>query len=227
MDHRWGFEEADDVDERGEEPAAGELLTGADADGVVTVSVDDAANVRSVHLGAGWEDDAVRRGLGVKVVDAMTGATIRAMAKQAERIEPGAAEPAPASASKPPEQDSPLTTEDVMRLLHEVARDLGQFRQRLSAVVDETVTVASGGGHVTVSGRRQQVGDVSIDQDWLYRTRASEVESELRDALTAFRARSAPGELAPQSNAISELRSLVSDPQAMVRRIRQRNGSRR
>jgi hypothetical protein len=78
---------------------------------------------------------------------------------------------------------------------------------------------------VTVSGRRQQVGDVSIDQDWLYRTRASGVESELLDALTAFRARSTPGELAPQSNAISELRSLVSDPQAMVRRIRQRNGS--
>jgi len=218
MNRNWGFEEEDDP---GDSPVDEELLTGADADGIVTVAVDDAADVRSVRLGDGWQGNEVRRGLGARVVEAMSAATARAMAKQAERID----ELVPAAATPPVEQ-TPLTTEHVMRLLHEVTRDLSQFQQRLSTVVDESVTVASGGGHVTVSGRRRQVGDVAIDQDWLYGARAPEVESELRDALTSFCARSSLGELAggPQSGAISELMALVADPGAMVRRIGQRNG---
>jgi hypothetical protein len=111
-----------------------------------------------------------------------------------------------------------------MRLLEAVSDDLAQFRRRLSTITDRAVTEDSGGGHVTVSGRQGRVTDVSIDQDWLYGTRASEIESELRDALTRFGAASSPGELAqgPRSSAIDELLALVSDPRAMVRRIRQR-----
>jgi hypothetical protein len=41
MDHSWGFEEPDEDDARADEPAAAEEpLTGADADGIVTVIVD-------------------------------------------------------------------------------------------------------------------------------------------------------------------------------------------
>jgi DNA-binding protein YbaB len=219
MERSWGFEEAEDVDEPAE-PAADEPLSGADAGGVVTVTVDDTAAVVSVLLGDGWQDATVRRGLGARVVEALTAATARVMAKKAERI----GEPAP-RVSVSPDQDGPLTTAEVMRLMDAVSRDLAQFRQRLSAVADETVTATSGGGHVTVSGRRRQAGDVSVDQDWLYGARASEVESELRDALTTFAGRSSPGELAqgPKSAAISELLALVSDPQAMVHRLRRRS----
>lgn len=223
----WGFEEADEDDARADEPVTEEEpLTGADADGIVTVTVDDAAGVRSVRLGGGWQDNAVRRGLGTRVVDAMTAATTRAIARTVERAEVADDEPVPV-ASKPEEPVTPITADDVMRLLHTVSTDLSQFRQRLSAVVDETVTVTSAGGHATVSGRQGRVGVVSLDQDWLYGARASEVESELRDALTAFRAASSPGELAagPRSSAISELLSIVSDPQTMVRRIRLRSAS--
>lgn len=223
MNHSWGFEEADEDDARVDAPVTEEEpLTGADADGIVTVTVDDTAAVRSVRLGDGWQDNAVRRGLGARVVDAMTAATVRAIARNAERADD---EPAPPPAAA--KQDGPITADHVMRLLHTVSTDLSQFRQRLSAVVDETVTVTSAGGHVTVSGRQGRTGDVSLDQDWLYGARASEVESELREALTAFRAASSPGELAegPQSSAIGELMSLVSDPDAMVRRIRLRSAS--
>jgi DNA-binding protein YbaB len=215
MERSWGFEEAEEVDQP-VEPAA-EPLNGADAGGVVTVTVDDTAAVLSVRLGDGWQDATVRRGLGARVVDAMTAATARVMAKQAQRID----EPTP----RLQDQDSPLTTADVMRLMHAVSRDLAQFRERLSAVADETVTATSGGGHVTVSGRRRQVGDVSIDQDWLYGARASEVESELRDALATFASRLPPNELSqgPKSPAISELLALVSDPQTMVHRLRRRS----
>lgn len=187
------------------------LSVGEDADGIVTVTVDDAANVVSVKVVDVWEDAAARRALGAKVVEAVRAATARALAKQA-------GQPASAPAVRPSVDESPLTSANVLRLLHEVSTDLDEFRQRISTAA-EPVTVTSGGGHVTVSGRRRQVSDVSIDQDWLYRALVPEVESELREALTAFGTRSA-GELVPESGAISELRALVSDPEAMVRRIR-------
>ena len=219
MERSWGFEEAEDVDEPAE-PAADDVLSGTDAGGVVTVTVDDTAAVVAVRLGDSWQDATVRRGLGARVIEAMTAATAQVMAKQAERIgEPTARVPAS------PDQESPLTTAEVMRLMDTVSRDLDQFRQRLSAVADETVTATSGGGHVTVSGRGRQAGDVSIDQDWLYGARVSEVESELRDALTTFAGKSSPGELTqgPKSTAISELLALVSDPRTMVDRLRRRS----
>jgi hypothetical protein len=58
-DGGWGFEEDDDEPDNG--PVNEELLTGADADGIVTVTVDDAADVRAVRLGDGWQGNEVRR----------------------------------------------------------------------------------------------------------------------------------------------------------------------
>jgi len=160
----WGFE--DDDDEPAEQPADEEPLTGQDVDEIVTIGVDDAGTVRSVRLADGWQDE-FRRSLGVKVVEALTAATTRAMAKQTGRPE--------TPATLKPTQDSPLTSDDVLQLLHAVSADLDRFRRRLSAVADEPLRVTSGGGHVTVAGRRRQVADVSMDQDWLYGARASEV----------------------------------------------------
>jgi hypothetical protein len=205
----WGFEEDDEPDPR---PAAGdELLTGSDAGGIVTVAVDDAGGVRTVRLGAGWQETDTRRGLGGKVVEAMIAATAHVIAQKTG--------PAPQPVAA--QQEGPITAEDVLRVLHAVSVDLTRFRERLSAVADETVRVASGGGHVTVAGRQRQVSDVVIDQDWLYGARASEVESELRDALAAFGDRSSPKEVVPRGDAIGELLGMVADPRAMVRRLRE------
>jgi hypothetical protein len=238
MDGGWGFGEGDDPDERDARfsvfepddlPGTGtgdDELTGRDADGVVTVAVDDAAEVVSIRLADTWQDDDVRRVLGAKVVEAVIAATAVAVAERAARLDEQSGQPAspwtPPAVPGRPDDDRPITREDALRLLHRVSADLAEFRQRWSAVADRMVSVTSRGGHVTVSGRQRQIGDVSIDQDWLYRARASEVETELCEALRAFAAESSTGGLSrgPDSGAISELLALVADPAATIRRIR-------
>jgi hypothetical protein len=236
MDRGWGFEEADDYEgpsifgeQDGEAATAAggdeDLATGADPDGVVTIAVDDDADVVSVRLAGNWQDEAIRRVLAAKVVEAMSAATAQAVARRAQQIDAQAGEPVTAPV-RPQAEESPITMEDALRRVHQVSADLAQFEQRLSATVEQAVTAESGGGHVSVSGQGRQIGEVSLDQAWLFRARVSEVESELRDALATFGARSSLGELSqgPRSSAISELLALVADPGAMARRIKQGSG---
>lgn len=232
----WGFEEDDEVEDvRRGTPAPEEStddtepLSGQDTRGVVTITVTETAAITAVRLAPDWRDRAEARELGSLVREAANNATAAAVAYQAQRVdiraEVAAGTVVPPRASQPPEEEPPLTREDVRRLLDAVTADLAQFKVRLSTVVDQTVRADSAGEHVTVSGRQGQVLDVSLDVSWLFTARESEIENEVRDALTRFADRSTPGELArgPQSGAITELMGLVSDPQAMVRRIRKRN----
>jgi DNA-binding protein YbaB len=231
----WGFEEDDEAEDvRRGTPAEESTddtgpLSGQDARGVVTITVTEAAAITSVRLARDWRDRGEPRELGGLVREAANNATASAVATRAQQVdiraEVEAGTAGPARTSQPSEEERPITREDARRLLDAVTADLTQFRQRMSAVVDEMVREDSAGEHVTVSGRRGQVMDVSLDVSWLFTARESEIESELRDALTRFADRSTPGELAqgPQSSAISELMALVSDPQAMVRRIAMRN----
>ena len=232
MGPTWGFDEAEDeydpLRESAEEPEE-ELLTGKDSDAVVTVEVTDTADLVSVGIAAEWRETTDARNLGTKVVEAMNNATAAALAKQSESIDMSAAETVgtetPSTASQANEDERPFTMQDASRLLRAVRADLAQFKNQLSAVRNQTVTVESGGGHVTVSGMRRQVGSVSLDQAWLHGAAESEIESELRDGLASFIAKSTPDEQlrqGPQSSAISELQALVADPQAMIRRINQR-----
>jgi len=232
----WGFEEDDEVEDvRRSTPAPEEStddtdpLSGQDARGVVTIAVTETAAITSVRLSPDWRDRAEARDLGSLVREAANNATAAAVAYQAQRIdiraEVAAGTGVPPRASQPPEEETPLTREDVRRLLDAVTADLAQFKSRVSTVVDQTVQTESAGEHVTVSGRQGQVLDVSLDVSWLFMARESEIENEVRDALTRFADRSTPGDLArgPQSSAINELMGLVSNPQAMVRRISRRH----
>lgn len=233
----WGFEEDDEVEDvRRSTPVPEEStddtdpLSGQDTRGAVTITVTEAAAITSVRLAPDWRERAEARELGSLVREAANNATAAAVANQAQQVdiraevEAGTAAPPRASTSLE-EEERPLTREDVRRLLDAVTADLAQFKERLSTVVDQTVRVDSAGEHVSVSGRQGQVLDVSLDVSWLFMARESEIESEVRDALTRFADRSTPGELGrgPQSAAITELMQLVSNPQAMVRRISRRN----
>lgn len=232
----WGFEEDDEVEAvRRSTPDEStddtDPLSGQDARGAVTITVTDTAAIASVRLAPEWRELAEARELGSLVREAANNATAAAVAYQAQRVdiraEVAAGTVAPPRASQPPEEEEPpLTREDVRRLLDAVTADLAQFKVQLSTVVDQTVQADSAGEHVTVSGRQGQVLDVSLDVSWLFTARESEIENEVRDALTRLADRSTPGELSrgPQSGAINELMQLVSDPQAMVRRISRRNG---
>lgn len=232
MGPTWGFDgdedEYDPLRQDAAEPEE-ELLTGKDSDAVVTVEVTDTADLVSVSISPEWRESTDTRNLGTKVVEAMNNATAAALAKQAESIDLRAAETvgttAPPTTSQSTEDERPFTMEDASRLLRAVTTDLAQFKKQLSTVRNQTVTVESGGGHVTVSGMRRQVGSVSFDQTWLHSAAESEIESELREGLASFIAKSTPDEelaQGPQSSAINELRALVADPQALIRRIKQR-----
>lgn len=234
MDSTWGFEEDDEeseveveADEQAEEP-----LLGKDPDEIVTIAVTDTADVLSVHIDEQWRERVEAHLLGGKVVEAMNAATIIALARQSEQVDMTGSESAgttpPPETSESIEDERPITMEDAMRLLHAVKSDLATFTHQLSAVRNRAVAVESGGDHVTVSGARRQVATVELDQTWLHSAPNSEIESETRDALTAFITKSTPDEQltqGPQSSAITELKALVADPQTLIRRINKRSTS--
>ncbi len=236
MNIRWGFEEDDEWDDQNVDESTTETdqpLTGQDRDGIVTVAVNDAAEVVSVSLARDWKSSVDPRGLHANVLAAMNAATMQALAKQVEQIDmtgqPSAGTGTPRATSERRQglDDTPITKEDAIRLVDAATADLERYLAQASAIIDASVTTTSAGGHVSVSGRQRQVLDVSIDVSWAGSVRYSEIESELLDALTGFSARSSLGELAqgPQSAAITELMTLASDPQALVRRIRQSHQS--
>lgn len=233
MNIKWGFEEGDEwEDQNAEEPPAeiDDSLTGRDPAGIVTVAVTDAGEYVSVKLTRDWKNSVDPRALNTSVLAAMNAATMRALAKQIEQIDMTGRTPegtAGTPATSDPHQGlgptSPLTKEDAIRLVDAATADLERYLRQASTIVDVPVTATSAGGHVTVSGRRRQVLDVSIDVNWAGSVRYSEIESELLDAVTGFSARSSLGELAlgPQSAAIDELMALASDPQSLISKIRQ------
>ncbi|MQA64094.1 MAG: hypothetical protein GEU86_22160 [Actinophytocola sp.] len=232
MNIRWGFEEDDewdDPDGEGESTTeSDESITGQDRDGIVTVAVNEAGDVVSVRLAGDWKNSVDPRALHTSVVDATNAATMHALAVQVEQVDmtgqPESGTGVQSSTSEYSERgDSmPITKEDAMRLVDTASADLERYLTQASTIIDAPVTTTSAGGHVTVSGRQRQVLDVSIDTNWVGDVRYTEIESELLDALTGFSTQSSLGELAqgPQSAAITELMSLASDPQALVRRIR-------
>ncbi|OKI30336.1 hypothetical protein A6A25_29195 [Saccharothrix sp. CB00851] len=218
----FGFEEGDEEDHRPrrtQEAAAdvADVLRGSDSGGVVTVTVDDSADVLSVTLASQWKQAVDPRALGSTVTSAMNAATMQALAKQVER--PVAEEP-PAPPVPPP--DGPrITLAEATRLMDAVTSDLEHFKRQVTEVVARPVTGESRGGHVRGTAQSGQVLDIAVDPAWAHTARTSELEQELLEVLRALRARSAPADLArgPQSPAIAELTALVSDPNTLLRRV--------
>jgi hypothetical protein len=231
-DHRWGFEEADDWEDLAPSPPrsangsangsaddSAEALTGQDPDGVVTVAVGPDAGVLSVTLAENWRGLVDPRALHHSVRAAANNATMQALASRVQAEPPPQAPQSVAPAG--PAGNAPITREDALRLMAAVDAELADFSRQLSAVADQRVTAESAGRHVSGSALRGQVVDVSIDANWAASARAAEIETELVDVLRRLHRMSTPTELAggPQGQAITELNALLSDPQALLRRV--------
>ncbi|MGH3980609.1 MAG: hypothetical protein ACRDRZ_16695 [Pseudonocardiaceae bacterium] len=223
-DRRWGFEGLDDREyeeisgrRSARQPTEpGETVSGQDPDSVVTVQATLTGEVASVRLAIGWKQAVDPRALGASVLAAANAATVAAMAIQLDQIEEQ--QPAPAAHHV---DMTPLTRQDVGRLLDAVTADLEEFTRQAAEIIDRPVSAESAGRHVNGTAQRGQVLQVSVDPGWASRSRASEIEGELVDVLGQLRRRSTPGDLAqgPHSSAIAELTALASDPATLLSRI--------
>jgi DNA-binding protein YbaB len=199
------------------EPEHADVVTGTDPAGAVTVAATPEAEVVAVTLAEDWKRRIDPRALHSAVVTAANAATAQALARRLETTDLRAAAPQPAAQ----QDDSPLTRQDVTRLLDAVTADLGAFTQRLSEVVDQPVTAESPGHNVSGSAQRGQVLRLGIDPAWASAARNTEIEAEIKAVLTELRSKSTPQDLAggPRSRAIDELNALASDPQRLLRRL--------
>ncbi|MDT8909568.1 hypothetical protein [Amycolatopsis sp. PS_44_ISF1] len=222
-DHRWGFEEAEDWEYESTRPGGtaadpADTLSGTDPDRIVEVVVTPGAEVRSVRLEADWRSSVDPRALQSSVLAAANAATMRALDNSVANSAPA---PPPAPVAGTPDQ-SPLTAADVQRLVDSVSAELARFTERLSAVADRPAERESSGGHVSGSALRGQIQELTIDPLWAGSARPAEIESEVAQVLRALHSASTPSPdvvAGPQGDAISEVLRLVSDPQALVRRL--------
>jgi DNA-binding protein YbaB len=229
-EQRWGFEEDDEWEGQpdnggGPPPTDDDTVRGADPNGIVTVVANLAGEPIAVQLEPRWAETAGPHGLPDLVRTAANGASAAALGRQVSDSVPNEAEtPAPPLAAEPAEgsSDDPIAGMNrVLALMDTVTAELEQFEQRLSTFSAVAVAAGSGGRHVTVNGRDGQVLDVVVDPNWAGSVRASEIESELLDALRQFHRRATPDELAegPQSPAITELNNLVRNPSVLLREL--------
>jgi len=228
VDHRrWGFEEADDDEYRelsGQPSSAPveeheETLVGYDPDRVVEVLVNPKAEVVAVRLSPEWRGSVDPRALHSNVVSAANAAIMWALARNVEGVDMTAA----ADRVEPVDgaDESPLTTQDMRRLLDAVSTELDRFTEQLSQVVDHSVRAQSAGRHVRGSALRGHVLSLEIDPGWAGRARHTEIESELVEVLRTLHDASTPRDLAagPTGSAISELMELAQDPRRLMRRL--------
>ena len=228
-DLRWGFEEGDEWDEvvpaRERQAATDttgttEELFGQDPDGAVTVVVGPDAAVLEVRVDPDWRRSVDPRAFGPCVVAAANNATMQALAWQVENapVAPPVAPPVPSPAAV---DETPLTRNDIRRLLDAVTADVDRVAGQVTALAQRRVSVTSAGRRLTATAQRGQVVDVTADANWAASARPGEIESEVFDVLARLRRDSDPGQLtgALQTSAIAELNALASDPQTLLRRI--------
>lgn len=227
-DERWAFEEELEQDDdpprsSSAEPVPEEdRISGQDQDGVVTVVVSPDADVLSVALAQDWKQSVDPRGLHSAVIAAANAATIAALGRQVDEVARNPpAMPTFGATSASAADESPLGTQDMLRLVDAATAELAQFTQRAATVVNHRITVESGGGHVRGEVSNGQIVAMEIDPSWVVRVRTSEIESEILDVLRQLRRASIPPGLAegPQGPAIAEIMGLLFDPHRMARRV--------
>ncbi|MFJ8912844.1 hypothetical protein [Amycolatopsis sp. NPDC102389] len=227
-DERWAFEE--ELEEDDDPPKSSftapvpeeDRISGQDQNGVVTVVVSPDADVLAVALTPEWKRSVDPRGLPGAVTAAGNAATIAALGRQVDEVvrNPPAMPTfgaTPASVA----DESPLGTQDMLRLVEAATAELERFTQRAAEVVDRPITAESGGGHVRGSVTNGQIVDVEIDQSWVTQVRTGEIESEVLDVLRQLRRACVPPGLSdgPQGPAIAEIMGLLFDPHRMARRV--------
>lgn len=199
------------------DPEPADVVTGTDPDGAITVTVTPEAEIVSVALAEDWKRRVDPRSLHLAVVTAANAATMSALGRKLEMADPRAAAPRTAAQH----DESPLSRQDVTRLLDAVTADLDAFTRQLSEAVDQPVTAESPGRNISGSAQRGQILRLAIDPAWASAARDAEIEVEVKAVLTELQAKSTPQDLAggPRSPAIDELNALASDPQRLLRRL--------
>jgi len=227
-DDRWAFE--DELEQDDDPPKSSltdpvpeeDRISGQDQDGVVTVVVSPEADVLSVLLARDWKQSVDPRGLHGAVVAAANAAIIAALARQADEVARNPP-PMPTYGASPAAttDESPLGTQDMLRLVEAATAELAQFSQRAAEVADHPITSESRGGHVRGTVVNGQIVAMEIDPSWVAQVRAGEIESEVLDVLRRLREASVPSGLAdgPQGPAIAEIMGLLFDPHRMARRV--------
>jgi hypothetical protein len=200
-----------------------------DPAGLVTVRVDTAGAVKSVKLTYEWQRSVAPQALHQNVLLAANAAIMAALAQEGASTArlPWAATTG-ATAARADTQLGPRSPQDriagsaeVVQLVNTVVGELAQFDQKLDAARAQPASVQSRGQHVRVAADNVRIIGVLIDPGWLASTRDPEIESELVDALVQAQSQASLGSLAegPQSPAISEMMSLVSNPAELLRRL--------
>lgn len=228
MSDQWQFNEEDAWVEEERTPAGGnsppeDALEGHDEDGIVTVYVTPDGQVLSTTLASNWKESVNPHELPQRIVAAANAATMRLLSRQLERTGlQESVEGTPPKQAGPDEADGPpISVDDALRMIDAVSADLERFNERIAEVANQTVTVDSAGGHVQGTGQQGQVVDVSVDAAWAGRSRNGEIENEITDVLGSLRSQTSASELTngPQSDSISQLMTLASNPQTLLRRL--------
>ncbi|GAA1030183.1 MULTISPECIES: hypothetical protein [Amycolatopsis] len=226
-DGRWGFEEAEDWEyeqsARAEEPVPDEdRLVGRDPDRIISVTVSPGAEVLAVAVDRDWTRAVDPRGLHSSVVAAANAATMAALARQVEDVQRNPPAPPDFGGSQSRSADeSPLSPDDMLRLVDAATSEMNRFTEQAAAVVDRRLTAESAGGHLSGAAINGQVVDISIDPTWAGSVRSTEIASEIKDVLQQLHVATTPPEIinGPQGSAIAEIMGMLYDPQRLSRRV--------
>lgn len=225
-DDRWGFEEAEDWEyeqpAQTEEPVPdNERLVGQDPDQIVSVTVSPSAEVLSVALDSNWTRVVDPRGLHSSVLAAANAATMAALSYQVEEVQRNPPTVPAFGGQADPADESPLSPDDMLRLVDAATAEMTRFADQAATVVDRRITAESAGGHLSGSAVNGQVVDIAIDPAWAGSVRSTEIASEITDVLRQLHAAATPPEIinGPQGSAIAEIMGMLYDPQRLSRRV--------
>lgn len=193
-----------------------ELVSGADPDGVVTMTVTvDVGRVVDVVVRADWRRVIASGDLAGAVLRAFHSAQAAAVAWQFEHP---AAPPTPEAVVGAPEY--------VRDLVHTVLDQLGDYVTRVARVSSVRFEVAGPARAVTVVSSGGQVNAVTVEGGWARRVPAADLAGEIRSAFAAAQARitTLAAEVGGPTREMAELTALAADPVRFVGLIGMRGG---
>lgn len=204
-------------DQRWDAGTSGELVSGADEDGLVTMTVTaDRGFVVEVALAATWRRVIASVDLAGTVLRAFHAAQAAATARQLET-------PAPTA---PGSEDGVAAPEYVRNLVLTVLDQLDAYVGRVAQVRAVRFDAESPQGAVTVLTRGGQVAAVTIEPEWARRAPVSDLAREIRAAFVAAQSRAAELvlEIGGPTREMSELTELAMDPVRFVGLVGMRGG---
>lgn len=206
-----------------EEP---ELVSGADEDGLVTMTVTaDLANVVDVALVANWRRVIASSDLAGTVLRAFHAAQAAAIAARLEGLDT-AAPTTPEPADDADVADGVTAPGYVQNLIYTVLDQLDAQVEQVARVSASRFDTEGPNGAVTVLVSGGQLAEVTVDPDWARRAPATDLAAEIRAAFAAAQSRTADlaAEVGGPTKELAELTELAMDPARFVGLVGMRGG---